>query len=70
MWARRSAPRAYNGKVYRPEGPAWPGVPYDASRHRTVEVGTFYLRFEGEGATFGYAADGRTGETALSRIPF
>ena len=60
----------YRGNIYRPEGPAWLGVPYDPTRHRTVQVGTFTLRFSGDGATFDYTIDGKSGSVPISRIPF
>jgi hypothetical protein len=60
----------YGGSIYRPEGSAWLGVPYDVSRHRTVEVGRFSIQFQGEGATFGYSVDGKTGSIPITRIPF
>jgi hypothetical protein len=59
----------YRGTVFRPEGPAWLGVPYDASRHRTIEAGTFRLRF-GDAPSFDYTVDGKSGSVPLSRIPF
>jgi len=60
----------YRGNIYRPEGPPWLGVTYDPSRHRTVQVGTFTLHFNGEGATFDYTIDGKSGSIPISRIPF
>ena len=66
-WAARDD---YRGKIYRAEGPAWLGVPYDTARHRTIEAGTFRMRFSGDGATFDYTLDARTGSIPLTRIPF
>lgn len=60
----------YRGKIYRAVGPPWLGVPYDVSRHQTIEVGNFNLRFTGDTATFEYSVDGRTGTLPLSRVPF
>jgi len=60
----------YRGNIYRPEGSAWLGATYDSSRHRTVQAGTFTLRFSGDGATFDYTIDGKTGSIPISRIPF
>ncbi len=60
----------YRGKLYRVVGPPWLGVPYDVSRHQTIEAGTFRFSFSGDGATFDYSVDGRTGSIPLSRIPF
>ena len=62
----------YRGKIYRVVGPPWLGVPYDASRHHTIEAGTFRFLFSGSGdtATFDYSVDGHTGSIPLSRIPF
>jgi hypothetical protein len=60
----------YRGRIYRPEGPPWLGVPYDVSRHHTTDVGDFRVRFGSDGATFDYTVDGRTGSIPLSRIPF
>jgi hypothetical protein len=60
----------YDGKLYRAQGPAWLGVPYDASRHHTTEAGTFRLRFGTDTATFDYTVDSRSGSISLTRIPF
>jgi len=60
----------YRGNIYRPEGSAWLGATYDPSRHKTVQVGTFNLRFSGEGATFDYTVEGKPGSIPISRIPF
>ncbi|HUQ29228.1 MAG TPA: choice-of-anchor U domain-containing protein, partial [Usitatibacter sp.] len=60
----------YRGNIYRAVGPPWLGVPYDVSRHRTIEAGTFRIHFSGETATFEYTLDGKTGSLPLSRIPF
>ncbi len=60
----------YRGKIYRVVGPPWLGVPYDVSRHHTIEAGTFRFFFSGDGATFDYTVDGRSGSIPLSRIPF
>ena len=67
-WAARGD---YRGKIYRVVGPPWLGVPYDASRHRTIEAGTFRFNASGDNAaTFEYSVDGRSGSIPLSRIPF
>jgi len=66
-WTNRGQ---YDGKLYRAQGPAWLGVPYDASRHHATEAGTFRLRFGADTATFDYTVDGRSGSIPLSRIPF
>jgi len=45
-------------------------VPYDVSRHKVNEVGTFRYRFSGDGATFDYTVDGKSGSIPISRLPF
>ena len=68
-WLQRND---YRGKIYRVVGPPWLGVPYDASRHHTIEAGTFRYVFSSDGsaATFEYTLDGHSGSIPLSRIPF
>ena len=60
----------YEGRLYRANGAAWLGVPYDARAFRTTDVGNYRIRFAGEQATFEYTIDGRSGTMALSRQPF
>lgn len=60
----------YRGPVYRAAGSPWLGVPYDASRHQLTQVGTFRFVVTGDGASFEYTVDGRSGTIPLSRIPF
>ncbi len=60
----------YRGKIYRVVGPPWLGVPYDATRHHTIEAGTFRFFFSGDTGSFDYTVDGRSGSIPLSRIPF
>jgi hypothetical protein len=64
----------YSGPLFKPLGPRWLGVPYDASQHRVEQVGSFQLRF-GPGtppqrATFGYSVGDRSGTENLTRVPF
>ena len=67
-WTRSNE---WSGKTYRPEGSAWLGAPYDASRHRTVENGTFTFRFSSdEAASFDFTVDGKTKSVPLTRVPF
>lgn len=65
-----TTPDVYEGRMYRAEGPAWIGRPYDVSRHRTIDVGTFRLRFTGGTATLDYTIDGRSGSVPLTRLAF
>jgi len=60
----------YRGKIYRVVGSPWVGATYDASRHQTIEAGTFRYFFSGDGASFEYTLDGHSGTIPLSRIPF
>ena len=60
----------FSGRIYRASGAPWLGVPYDALRHRLTEVGSFRFLFAGDGATFTYSIDGKTGSIPLTRIPF
>jgi hypothetical protein len=69
-----SDPDTFGGPLYRPLGPPWLGVPYDASQHRVENVGTFRLRF-GSGtppqrATFEYSVGDKSGTENLTRVPF
>jgi hypothetical protein len=60
----------YEGRLYRAVGPPWIGRPYDASQHRTIDVGSFRLRFTGESATLDYTIEGRSGTVPLTRLAF
>jgi hypothetical protein len=64
----------YLGSIYKPQGSAWLGVQYEATRHRMQAVGTFRLRFEADSTAFDYTFDTGTapwsGSAALTRIPF
>jgi hypothetical protein len=60
----------YEGRIFRASGAPWLGQAYDPRAFRTTDVGPFRLRFSGEGATFDYTIDGRSGTMALSRQPF
>ena len=60
----------YSGRIFRAAGPPWLGVPYDASRHRLTDVGSFRFLFSGDTATFTYSVDGKGGSIPLTRIPF
>lgn len=65
----------YEGRLFRATGSAWLGVPYDASKLKAVDVGTFRFRFAGnaftgEAAAFEYVIDGVAGSMALSRQEF
>jgi hypothetical protein len=60
----------YQGRIYRAAGSPWLGKTYDPRAFRTTDVGTFRFRFDGEGATFDYTIDGRSGTMPLSRQPF
>jgi hypothetical protein len=67
-------PDTYGGPLFKPLGPRWFGVPYDASRHRVEQVGSFQLRFAPgtppQSATFGYSVGNRNGIENLTRVPF
>lgn len=60
----------YAGRIYRPGGSPWLAAPYDPRAFRTADVGSFRMRFSGDGATFDYTIDGRGGTMPLSRQPF
>lgn len=60
----------YEGRIYRASGSSWVGRSYNASAFRTTDVGSFRLRFVGEGATLDYTIDGRAGTMPLSRQAF
>jgi hypothetical protein len=60
----------YRGAILKAAGPPWLGVPYDVSRHQLTSVGTFRFLVTGDGATFEYTADGKSGVIPLTRIPF
>ena len=60
----------YQGRIYRAAGSPWLGKAYDPRAFRTTDVGNFRFRFDGDGATFDYTIDGRSGTMPLSRQPF
>jgi lipoprotein-anchoring transpeptidase ErfK/SrfK len=62
--------QTYAGRIYRTHGSPWPGASYDASKLQTTDVGSFRLRFAGDGATFNYVVDGQGGSLPLARQPF
>lgn len=75
-------PFTFSGPIFKPYGSPWVGVPYDASRHREDEVGSFSLGFGSTTlppgasfthpaqATFDYTMGARHGVLTLSRVPF
>lgn len=60
----------WQGRIYRTSGSPWLGRPYDLARLASVDVGSFTLRFEGEGATLAYTIGSRSGTMALVRQGF
>jgi hypothetical protein len=61
----------YDGRIYRAEGSPWAGRVYDATRFRTVDVGSYRLRLTGpSAATLAYSIEGRSGMLELARQPF
>lgn len=61
----------YAGPIYRTRSSPWLGVPYDASKLRAVEAGSFTLHFFDPGhARFDYQVDDKGGTLELSRQPF
>jgi len=60
----------YRGDIFQASGPPWLGVPYDLSRYRLTDVGTFRFLFSGDTATFDYAISGKSGSIPLTKIPF
>jgi hypothetical protein len=60
----------YQGRIYRAVGPQWLGKPYDVTQHRTIDVGSYRLRFSGDTASFEYVVEGRAGTLVLTRTPF
>jgi hypothetical protein len=66
-----TAANTYTATAYRASGPPWLGVPYDASRHSTVPVGTVTFTFtDAQNAAMSYTIDGVSGTNALTRVPF
>jgi hypothetical protein len=62
--------QTWAGRIYRPTGSAWLGHTYDPSLFRTVDAGSFRLRFSGDTGTFEYTLDGRSGSIPIQRQPF
>jgi hypothetical protein len=60
----------YEGRVYRTTGSPWLGRSYDAGHFKPVDIGSYRLRFSGDGATFEYTIEGRSGTMALERFGF
>jgi len=66
-----TAANTWSAPVYRANGAAWVGVPYDASRHSLVPVGTMTFTFpDAQNAAMSYTIDGVSGSNALTRLPF
>jgi hypothetical protein len=62
--------QTYDGRVYRASSSPWLGAAYDASKFKTVDVGTYRLRVSGDTGTFDYTVEGRSGSIPLTRFPF
>ncbi len=60
----------YEGRIYRAVGSAWVGATYDPGQHRTIDLGSYRLRFAGGSATLEYTIDGRSGSVPLTRLGF
>ena len=62
----------YQGRLFRATGSPWLGRDYDASVHRTTDVGAYQIAFAEDGtATFRYnITGGAGGALPLTRIPF
>ncbi len=66
-----TAANVFTGTAYRPAGPAWLGVPYDASRHSVQPVGSVTFTFSDLGTgLMTYTIDGTSGSNPIVRIPF
>ena len=61
---------SYEGRLYRTTGSAWLGANYDATKLKSVDVGSFRFRFSGDTATFDYTIDGVPGTMPLVRQGF
>ncbi|WP_171089370.1 hypothetical protein [Usitatibacter rugosus] len=64
-----TSPSTYEGRIYRTNGSPWLGV-YDPALFRTTNVGSFKLRFVGDGAVLEYSVDGHIGSMPLVRQAF
>lgn len=60
----------WQGRIFRTTGSPWSAAAYDATAFRSIDAGTFRLRFANDGATLDYAIDGRNGTLELTRQPF
>jgi len=66
-----TAANIFTGTAYRPAGPAWLGVPYDASRHSVQPVGSVTFTFSDLGTgLMTYTIDGTSGSNPIVRLPF
>jgi len=64
------ASNTYSGRVYTTTGSPWLGVPYDASKLRATDVGSYALHFDDPAGSFEYAIQGHQGTMAIVRQPF
>jgi hypothetical protein len=62
--------QTWEGRIYRTTGSPWLGHAYDPSQFRSVDAGSFRLRFAGDTGTFDYTIDGKSGSMPLQRQPF
>jgi hypothetical protein len=60
----------YQGRLYRASGSPWLGRAYDPAQFKTIDVGSFKMRFAGDNGTFDYVIEGRSGSMPLQRQPF
>ena len=66
-----TAANTYTATAFRASGPAWLGVPYDASRHSLTAVGTVTFTFtDAQNAAMSYTIDGVSGTNTVTRVPF
>jgi hypothetical protein len=62
--------QTWQGRIYRATSSPWLGQPYDKSLFKSVDVGSFTLRFAGASGSFDYVIDGHAGSAAIARQPF
>lgn len=60
----------YSGRVYATTGSPWLGQPYDATKLRATDVGSYALHFDDPSGTFEYAIQGHQATMPIVRQPF
>ena len=60
----------WQGRIYRATSSPWLGQPYDATRLKSTDAGSYSIQFDSHGALLSYTIDGKAGMMRLMRQSF